>query len=237
MQGLDAYTTKPILIKEAQENTKLTWSKPITESADLEIVSKIDSPFAQEGGMRMLHGALGTGIVKVSAVDPEYHLIEAPCKIFENQDDLKGAFDSGELDRDVVVVVRFQGPAANGMPELHKLTPYLGILQDKGFKVALVTDGRMSGASGKVLAAIHISPEAKKDGLLAYLVDGDVIRVDATSGELSVLLAEDELRQREPAQQPEQPNTIGRGLFEKMRNTVGESTDGAASISFATNLK
>ncbi len=230
-QGLDAYTTKPIL---APENTKLTWSDPITESTDLEIVSPISSPFAEEGGMRMLHGALGTGIVKVSAVDPEHHVIEAPCKIFEKQDDLKAAFDAGDLDRDVVVVVRFQGPAANGMPELHKLTPYLGILQDKGFKVALVTDGRMSGASGKVLAAIHISPEAKKDGLLAYLKDGDVVRVDAVTGELLVRVSEDELRQREPAQHPEQPNTIGRGLFEQMRNVVGESTQGAASISFTT---
>lgn len=233
-QGLDAYTTKPVLVKKEQEDSKLTWSKPVTESTDLAIVRPIQSPFAEEGGMRMLHGALGTGIVKVSAVDPEHHIIEAPCKIFEQQDDLKAAFDAGELDRDVVVVVRFQGPAANGMPELHKLTPYLGILQDKGFKVALVTDGRMSGASGKVLAAIHISPEAKKGGLLAYLNDGDVIRVDATTGELSVALNEDEVRQREPVQPPEQPYTIGRGLFEQMRNVVGDSTLGAPAINFPT---
>ncbi|MCL4129158.1 UNVERIFIED_CONTAM: hypothetical protein GTU68_056863 [Idotea baltica] len=233
-QGLDAYSTKPLLLNEGEGNTKLTWSEAVTESADLEIVSNVDAPFAKEGGMRMLHGELGTGIVKISAVDAEHHIIEAPCKIFEQQDDLKAAFEAGDLDRDVVVVVRFQGPAANGMPELHKLTPYLGILQDKGFKVALVTDGRMSGASGKVLAAIHISPEAKKGGLLAYIADGDVIRVDATSGELLVRVAEDKLRQREPAQQPEQSNTIGRGLFEQMRNVVGESTLGAASISFTT---
>lgn len=225
-QGLDAYTRKPTL-----DNTQLRWSEPVTDSKDLEIVSPVAAPFAQEGGMRMLHGPLGTGIVKISAVDPDYHVIEAPCKIFEQQDDLKAAFDAGDLDQDTVVVVRFQGPAANGMPELHKLTPYLGILQDKGFNVALVTDGRMSGASGKVLSAIHISPEAKKGGLLAYLQEGDIIRVDANTGELSVRVSDAELREREPAKQTEQPATIGRGLFERMRGIVGESTLGASILS------
>ena len=167
----------------------------------------------------------------MSAVDQAHHVIEAPCKIFETQDELKIAFDEGRLECDHVAVVRFQGPAANGMPELHKLTPYLGILQDKGFKVALVTDGRMSGASGKILSAIHISPEAKKGGLLAYLKDGDVVRVDASSGELSVLVDEAELRQRVPAVQPQVSMTLGRGLFEKMRGIVNESTLGASILS------
>ncbi|MBT8114470.1 MAG: phosphogluconate dehydratase, partial [Arenicella sp.] len=175
--GLDSYTCKPQL-----DGDQLNWSAPVTESGDADIISTAAQPFAAEGGMRMLTGALGTGIVKVSAVDSSRHVIEAPCKIFHTQDALKQAFEAGELECDHVAVVRFQGPAANGMPELHKLTPYLGILQDKGFKVALVTDGRMSGASGKVLSAIHVSPEAKLGGMLAYLQEGDIIRVDAGSG-------------------------------------------------------
>ena len=169
--------------------------------------------------------------VKVSAVDDVYQVIEAPCKIFETQEALKVAFEAGELECDHVAVVRFQGPAANGMPELHKLTPYLGILQDKGFKVALVTDGRMSGASGKVLSAIHVSPEAKKGGLLAYLQEGDVIRVNGKTGELSSLLSEQELRQRQPATPPKVSSILGRGLFDRMRDVVGVSTLGASFIS------
>ena len=143
---------------------------------------------------------------------------------------LAQAFDAGELDQDVVVVVRFQGPASNGMPELHKLTPYLGILQDKGFKVALVTDGRMSGASGKVLTAMHVSPEAKNGGLLAKLKEGDVIRVNSQTGDLSALVDESELSNRPAAVQPSVPNTLGRGLFKNMRDAVSVSTEGASSL-------
>jgi len=226
-EGLDAYSRKPQL----DADKKIFWSAPITDNGDESVLSSIAKPFATEGGMRMVSGNLGTGIVKISAVDQQYQTIEAPCKIFETQDSLKAAFDAGELEYDHIAVVRFQGPAANGMPELHKLTPYLGILQDKGYNVALVTDGRMSGASGKVLAAIHVSPEAKKDGLLAYLKDGDVLRVDCRSGELSAALSEAELRKRPPAKPPEVSNILGRGLFENMRNMVGESTLGASFIS------
>ena len=228
-QGLDAYTRKPQLTGET-----ISWSKPVTENGDDEILSSIATPFSAEGGMRVVHGLLGTGVVKVSAVDAAHHVIEAPCKIFETQDDLKAAFEAGDLNCDHIAVVRFQGPAANGMPELHKLTPYLGILQDKGFKVALVTDGRMSGASGKILSAIHVSPEAKKGGLLAYLQDGDVIRVDATAGELLVRVDEAVLRQRQPAVQAVIPMTLGRGLFEKMRGVVDDSTHGASFLSIKT---
>ncbi|NNC99424.1 MAG: phosphogluconate dehydratase [Gammaproteobacteria bacterium] len=224
-EGLDAYTRKPQLIDQ-----KLSWSQPVTENGDEEILSSVAQPFSQEGGMRVVQGALGIGVVKVSAVDEQHYVIEAPCKIFETQNDLKAAFDAGELECDHVAVVRFQGPAANGMPELHKLTPYLGILQDKGFRVALVTDGRMSGASGKILSAIHVSPEAVKGGLLAYLRDGDVIRVDAISGELLVRVDETELRQRQPAVQSAVPMTLGRGLFNKMRGIVEESTLGASVL-------
>lgn len=225
-QGLDAYECKPQLSDEKV----LSWGAPVTQTGDNTILSTVSEPFADEGGMRLVQGNLGTGVVKTSAVDPHYQTIQAPCKIFEHQDDLKAAFDAGELDCDHVAVIRFQGPAANGMPELHKLTPYLGVLQDKGYKVALVTDGRMSGASGKVLSAIHVSPEAAKDGLLAYLQEGDVIRVNCQSGELSCDIEESQLRQRTPVKQPQTPATIGRGLFEKMRSVVGESVNGASSL-------
>jgi phosphogluconate dehydratase len=224
-KGLDSYVCKPNLNQD-----KLIWANPVTLSLDDQILSSIDNPFSAEGGMRVVRGDLGTGIVKVSAVDPEHHVIEAPCKIFSAQDELRIAFENGELDCDHVAVVRFQGPAANGMPELHKLTPFLAIAQGKGFKVALVTDGRMSGASGKILAAIHVSPEAKLDGLLAYLQEGDIIRVDAKNGELSAKLSERELRRREPAKPPADNPTIGRGLFANMRNAVGISTEGASFL-------
>lgn len=225
-EGLDAYTRKA----ELDESGHLTWSMPVTDSGDTAILSTMDAPFAPEGGMRMVSGNLGIGVVKISAVDDEYQTIEAPCKIFDTQDALKEAFENDELNCDHIAVVRFQGPAANGMPELHKLTPYLGILQDKGFKVALVTDGRMSGASGKVLSAIHVTPEAKKGGMLAYLQEGDVLRVDCKKGELVSLLSESELRQREPAQQPPVSSILGRGLFNKMRSIISESAQGASFI-------
>jgi len=222
-EGLDAYTTKPQL-----EDKKLFWSAQITSSKDKEIVTSIEEPFATEGGMRIVQGELGIGIVKVSAVDEKHHVIEAPCKVFSEQEELKAAYEAGELDGDLVAVMRFQGPSSNGMPELHKLTPYLGLLQDKGYKVALVTDGRMSGASGKVLSAIHVSPEAKKGGLLAYLQDGDVVRVDAKLGELSVSTPVSELKKRQPAKEPIRPMTLGRSLFAGFRDKVGESTNGAS---------
>jgi phosphogluconate dehydratase len=228
-EGLDAYTRKPML-DDAGDEVELSWGEPIKESGDLEIVAPGTSPFAAEGGLRVVKGALGTGVVKVSAVAEEHQVVEAPCKIFDTQDALKQAFDNGELNCDHVAVVRFQGPAANGMPELHKLTPYLGILLDKGYAVALVTDGRMSGASGKVLSAIHVSPEAKKGGLLANLREGDVIRVDAQAGELSVNVSEEELRSREPAKGPAVSGILGRGIFQNMRDTVGVSTAGASFL-------
>lgn len=225
-EGLDAYTRKP----ELDAESKLSWGDRITENKDDSILSTVSSPFAIEGGMRMVTGNLGTGVVKISAVDKQYQNIEAPCKIFDSQEALKLAFENGQLDCDHVAVVRFQGPAANGMPELHKLTPYLGILQDRGFKVALVTDGRMSGASGKVLTAMHLSPEAKNGGVLAKLVDGDIIRINSDSGEISVLLDEQELANRSIVQQPAVSNTLGRVLFANMRAAVGVSTKGASAI-------
>ncbi len=178
---LTAYTREPFL-----EEGKLAWREGPTESLDAEVLASVARPFAPTGGLTVLEGNLGRGVIKVSAVAPEHRVVEAPIKIFEDQNELKGAFEAGELDRDVIAVVRFQGPKANGMPELHKLTPYLGVLQDRGHKVALVTDGRMSGASGKVPAAIHISPEALDGGPLAQLRDGDIVRLDADAGRLEV---------------------------------------------------
>ena len=225
-QGLDAYTRKPSIDAERT----LSWGQPITQSGDETVLATADKPFAAEGGMRTVTGNLGTGVVKISAVEESYQVIEAACKIFDTQEALKSAFDAGELNCDHIAVVRFQGPAANGMPELHKLTPYLGVLQDRGFKVALVTDGRMSGASGKVLTAMHVSPEAKKGGLLAYLQQGDVLSINCHTGVLCSLISEQMLLQRTPAKAPNVSMTLGRGLFKNMRAVVGESTLGASSI-------
>jgi phosphogluconate dehydratase len=191
---LSAYTQEPFL-----EDGKLVWREGPEQSLDTEVLRGVAEPFAPTGGLTVLDGNLGRGVIKISAVKPEHRLVEAPIRIFEDQNDLKGAFEAGELDRDVIAVVRFQGPKANGMPELHKLTPYLGVLQDRGYKVALVTDGRMSGASGKVPAAIHISPEALDGGPLAKLRNGDIVRLDADKGTLEVKIdahawAERELR-------------------------------------------
>ena len=195
--GLRQYTRMPVL-----EGDKLVWDEAPKETGDPGVLRGVDAAYAPDGGLRVLDGNLGRGVIKVSAVAPEHRIVEAPAMVFEDQDDLAQAFKDGLLEKDVVAVVRFQGPQANGMPELHKLTPYLGVLQDRGFKVALVTDGRMSGASGKVPAAIHVYPEAAKGGPLARLRDGDIIRVDAEAGTLAVAVGEDELAAR-PVSKPD----------------------------------
>ncbi len=176
---LTAYTQEPFL-----EDGKIVWHEGPEKSLDEDVLSPVATPFAPTGGLTVMKGNLGRGVIKVSAVTEEHRVVEAPVKIFEDQNEMKASFESGDLDRDVIVVVRFQGPKANGMPELHKLTPFLGVLQDRGFKVALVTDGRMSGASGKVPASIHMSPEALDGGPLAKLRDGDIVRLDANAGTL-----------------------------------------------------
>ncbi len=181
-EGLARYTREPKLI-----DGELVWEAGPDVTLDPRILKPVAEPFAATGGMRRLGGNLGTGVMKVSAVDPARHIVEAPARIFEDQEAVKAAFKAGELDRDVVVVVRFQGPKANGMPELHALTPALSVVQGRGYRVALVTDGRMSGASGKVPSAIHVSPEALDGGPLSRLQDGDVVRVDAVAGTLDVL--------------------------------------------------
>ncbi|HHL2373079.1 TPA: phosphogluconate dehydratase [Pseudomonas aeruginosa] len=229
--GLRRYTREPFL-----EDGRLVWREGPERSLDEAILRPLDKPFSAEGGLRLMEGNLGRGVMKVSAVAPEHQVVEAPVRIFHDQASLAAAFKAGELERDLVAVVRFQGPRANGMPELHKLTPFLGVLQDRGFKVALVTDGRMSGASGKVLAAIHVSPEAIAGGPLARLRDGDRVRVDGVNGELRVLVddAEWQARSLEPA--PQDGNLgCGRELFAFMRNAMSSAEEGACSFTESLN--
>ena len=175
--GLHRYTAEPFLVDEA-----VIWRDGPTASLNSAILRPVADPFDPQGGLRVLNGGLGKGIVKTSAVKPDNRIAQAPARVFDDQESMIAAFQRGELNRDVVVVVRFQGPRANGMPELHNLTPSLGVVMDRGFRVALVTDGRMSGASGKVLAALHVTPEAQEGGPLAYVQDGDMIRLDSETG-------------------------------------------------------
>lgn len=230
-KGLRRYLQEPFL-----DGDKLVWREGPAASLDENILRPIDKPFSPEGGLRLMEGNLGRGVMKVSAVAPEHQIVEAPVRIFHDQASLAAAFKAGELERDLVAVVRFQGPRANGMPELHKLTPFLGVLQDRGFKVALVTDGRMSGASGKVPAAIHVSPEALNGGPLAKLRDGDVVRVDGTTGELRVLVDAAEWEARPLVETPVIDNLgMGRELFAFMRNAFSSAEQGACSFTAELN--
>ncbi|MBW8482286.1 phosphogluconate dehydratase [Actinomadura parmotrematis] len=208
----------------------LVWRPALAESGDRAVLRPVREPFDEHGGLHTVDGNLGRAVVKVSAVDPGHRLIEAPARVFDSQEALQEAFAAGELDRDVVAVVRFQGPRANGMPELHRLTPPLGVLQDRGHRVALVTDGRMSGASGAVPAAIHVSPEAAAGGPLARVRDGDVIRLDADKGLLEVLVPD--LDAREPdGGAPGDTFGTGRELFRAFRRVVGPAEQGAGVFS------
>ena len=214
----------------------LVWERAPRASRDETILRSGSKPFNPDGGMRLVKGNLGRATFKTSAVDPSRWTIEAPARIFSDQDAVLAAFKAGELNRDVVVVVRFQGPRANGMPELHKLTPSLGVLQDRGFRVALVTDGRMSGASGKVPAAIHVSPEALDGGPLAKLRDGDVVRLCASRGELTAQVNDNEWEMRETALAPPPPFGTGRELFALMRHGADGAERGASAILAAAGL-
>ncbi len=220
--GMADYAQEPQLVDGA-----LVWQPAPAVSLDDTILAPVATPFHPDGGMRLVAGNLGRGTFKTSSVEAERYTIEAPARVFDSQEAVQAAFKAGELDRDVVVVVRFQGPRANGMPELHKLTPPLGVLQDKGFKVALVTDGRMSGASGKVPAAIHITPEALGGGPLALVQDGDVIRLCAHNGALEVLA---DLTGRTPAQQTETSMGMGRELFAMLRNHADGAEHGGSAM-------
>jgi phosphogluconate dehydratase len=230
-EGLGDYARAPKLDGET-----LIWENAPSNSLDETILRPASHPFNPDGGMRLVKGNLGRATFKTSAVDPSRWTIEAPARIFSDQDAVVKAFKAGELDHDAVVVVRFQGPRANGMPELHKLTPSLGVLQDKGFRVALVTDGRMSGASGKIPAAIHVSPEALAGGPLAKLRDGDVIRLCADRGELTALVDDSEWDSREYAVAPPPPFGTGRELFAMMRHGADGAEKGASAMLAAAGL-
>jgi len=222
--GLAHYRQEPRL-----DQGRLIWGDGPATSLNDKIVRPAADPFQPTGGLRQLSGNLGRGVIKVSAVAPERHIIEAPARIFHDQEAVKAAFKAGEFTSDTVVVVRFQGPQANGMPELHSLTPMLSVLQERGLKMALVTDGRMSGASGKVPAAIHVSPEAAVGGPLALLRDGDVVRLDAVAGTLSTTA---DLSGRTMVRPDLSANAhgIGRELFDAFRRTVGPAETGAAVV-------
>ena len=230
-KGLEPYYQEPSMV-----DGQLVWRDGVSESLDPDIVRPVSNPFQKDGGLRLVKGDLGRAVIKVSAVKPENRIVEAPAAVFETQEDALQAFRDGKLNRDVVVVLRFQGPKANGMPELHSLSPALSVLQDKGFKVAFVTDGRMSGASGKTPAAIHVSPEALAGGPLAHVRDGDIIRLDAESGVLTTVGA-GELSAR-PAAQRSQSHAdasawgYGRELFGAFRHVVTTAEQGA-TVCFA----
>jgi phosphogluconate dehydratase len=226
--GIREFTQRPVSV-----NGQLAW-EAIGTTQDDSVVRPASAPFSVTGGLRLLQGNLGRSVIKVSAVPEECHVIEAPAQVFNSQDELLNAFNAGTLYKDVVCVVRWQGPQANGMPELHKLTPPLAVLQGRGFRVALVTDGRMSGASGKVPAAIHVSPEAADGGPLARLRDGDVIRLDAAAGRLEVLVPEAEWLARGVDTMPEHLRAanglgMGRELFAGMRRSALTAEQGACS--------
>ncbi|MBL8513492.1 MAG: dihydroxy-acid dehydratase, partial [Betaproteobacteria bacterium] len=208
------------------------WRDAPGESQDANVVRPAANPFSADGGLRVLQGNLGRSVIKVSAVKAENRVVEAPARVFNDQDEVLAAFKRGELERDVVAVVKFQGPRANGMPELHKLTPALGVLQDKGFKVALVTDGRMSGASGKVPAAIHVSPECLAGGPLARVRDGDVICLDANAGTLEARVGAAEWNARGVEAPSLQRNRfgIGRELFDAARAHATAAEAGAMTF-------
>ena len=226
--GIREFTQRPVSV-----NGQLGWEK-LGASKDETVVRPAASPFSVTGGLRLLQGNLGRSVIKVSAVPEACHVIEAPAQVFNSQEELLDAFKAGRMNKDVVCVVRWQGPQANGMPELHKLTPPLAVLQGQGFKVALVTDGRMSGASGKVPAAIHVSPEAASGGALARVLNGDVIRLDAVAGTLQVLIDEETWNARIPATMPPELQAansrgMGRELFANLRKHALKAEEGACT--------
>jgi phosphogluconate dehydratase len=229
--GIREFANIPTLAEGGEQ--RLSWHAAAPSKNDA-VARTVAEPFSATGGLKLLSGNLGRSVIKVSSVPDDRHVIEAPARVFDSQAALQKAFTAGELERDVVCVVRWQGPQANGMPELHKLTPPLSVLQGKGFRVALVTDGRMSGASGKIPAAIHVSPEAAAGGPLAKVRDGDVIRLDAVAGTLAVLLPEDEWAARETATLPDAQRIadghgLGRELFAGMRRNALTAEEGACS--------
>ena len=226
-KGLEHYAKEPVLIDD-----KLVWRDPPKTSGNLEILRPLSDPFTSDGGLKIVAGNLGQGVIKVSAVKPEHHIVQAPARVFDDQENFVRAFKDKNITGDVVAVVRFQGPSTNGMPELHQLTPLLSSLQDKGHKVALITDGRMSGASGKVPSAIHITPSADKNGPLSRVQDGDLIYLNAVTGELNVLVDKEQFAARTPAlmSNTSHHSGMGRELFANFRMLVSSADDGASVL-------
>ena len=229
--GLEHFCNEPEL-----SDGRIRWRATPVESLDEDILRPVDNPFDTEGGLRVVEGNLGRAIVKVSAVEEQYYSITAPARVFASQAEFTDAFNAGALEQDFVAVLPCQGPAANGMPELHKLTPYLGVLQNRGFKVALLTDGRMSGASGKVLSAIQVTPEALHGGVIGKVRDGDMITIDANDGIAAIVNSDDD-----PLDRPEQNYNLdhnhvglGRELFAAFRARVSGAEEGASSLGGVT---
>lgn len=226
-KGMNSYTQEPKL-----HNDKLVWEAGPETSLDIEVLSTVEKPFAASGGLHVMKGNLGRGVSKLSAVSKDHRVIEAPAVVFDDQEDFLIAFQKGELEKDFIAVIRFQGPRANGMPELHKLTPPLGVLQDKGFKVALVTDGRMSGASGKVPSAIHLCPECEMGGPLAKVLEGDIISLNIQTGDVNVLVDDAEFNARTPI--PNRANNhhygMGREMFGGFRLGASTAETGASNL-------
>ncbi|NOU49680.1 phosphogluconate dehydratase [Pseudoalteromonas sp. JBTF-M23] len=237
-EGLDAYTQEPVLANNAnvimtdsQGPSKVKWVPCPEKSLDEDVLRPVSNPFSKQGGLQLLTGNLGKAVIKVSAVLEQHRVVSAPAKVFSSQSQLQDAFANGELNQDFIAVLKEQGPKAKGMPELHKLTPVMATLQDQGFKVAIVTDGRMSGASGKVPAAIHLAPEAVEGGIIAKIQDGDLITLDAPAGVLKVHVSDEELANREAQlTQPEMTYGTGRELFAGFRNIVSSADLGASAF-------
>jgi phosphogluconate dehydratase len=226
-KGMHLYTQEPWL-----DQGRLSWRNAPVQSLDTQVLRPVSEPFSADGGLRVLHGNLGRCVVKVSAVKPQHRKVHAPAVVVNDQKELQQRFKAGQLEKDFVAVVRYQGPQANGMPELHKLTPVLGILQDKGFHVALVTDGRMSGASGKVPAAIHVTPEALDSGMIARVQDGDMITLDCDAQSLHLHVDEATLQTRHPTVPDLRSNQrgTGRDLFALMRANAPSAEEGACAL-------
>ena len=226
-KGLEHYAKEPVLIEG-----KLVWREPPQTSGNPEILRSLSDPFTPDGGLKIVAGNLGQGVIKVSAVKPEHHIVQAPARVFDDQEAFAKAFKAKEITGDVIAVVRFQSPSMNGMPELHQLTPLLSSLQDKGHQVALITDGRMSGASGKIPAAIHITPSADKNGPLARVQDGDIVCLNAVTGELKVLVDDEAFAARTPASvsNTSHHHGFGRELFANFRAIVSAADEGASVL-------
>ena len=237
-EGLDDYTMEPMLdvdnnviMTDSQGPAKVKWVPVPEKSLDEEVLRPVSQPFHKQGGLQLLNGNLGKAVIKVSAVQEQHQTVTAPAKVFSSQGELQEAFSAGKLNQDFIAVIKEQGPKAKGMPELHKLTPVMATLQDQGFKVAIVTDGRMSGASGKVPAAIHLAPEAVEGGPIAKIHEGDIVTLDAPKGELFVHVSDEEMAQRE-LQISDQTQTFGTGreLFSGFRTMVSSADQGACSF-------